>query len=41
MAGSAWSFLFTPVLIGSVLIVVVALRINNLDKNRQYPKFWI
>lgn len=41
MAGSAWSFLFTPVLIGSILIVLVALFINNLDKSRQYPKFWI
>lgn len=41
MAGSGWSFLFTPVLIGAVVIVLVALLINNLDKKRRYPTFWI
>lgn len=40
MAGSSWSFLLNPVLIGSMMIVVVALLINNLDAQRQYPKFW-
>ncbi|BFT75006.1 HPP family protein [Paenibacillus sp. P36] len=40
LSGSSWSFLITPVLIGSVLIVVVALIINNLDKKRRYPTFW-
>jgi len=41
MAGSSWSFLLNPVLIGSILIVVIALVINNLDHNRQYPKYWL
>ncbi|QGR00200.1 HPP family protein [Paenibacillus psychroresistens] len=41
LSGSSWSFLFEPVLIGSVLIVMVALIINNLDKKRMYPTFWI
>jgi CBS-domain-containing membrane protein len=40
MAGSGWSFLFTPVLAGSILIVGVALLINNLDRTRRYPTFW-
>jgi CBS-domain-containing membrane protein len=40
MAGSSWSFLLNPVLIGSIMIVLVALLINNLDHKRQYPKFW-
>ncbi|NHN32661.1 HPP family protein [Paenibacillus agricola] len=41
LSGSGWSFLFSPVLIGSVLIVLVALIINNLDKTRKYPTFWV
>ncbi|RED61840.1 HPP family protein [Cohnella lupini] len=40
LSGSGWSFLFAPVFIGSVLIVVLALIVNNLDKNRRYPTFW-
>ncbi|TFE23493.1 HPP family protein [Cohnella luojiensis] len=41
LSGSGWSFLIAPVLIGSVLIVLVALVINNLDKKRRYPTFWV
>jgi CBS-domain-containing membrane protein len=40
MAGSGWSFLFTPVLAGAVVIVLVALIVNNIDKKRRYPTFW-
>lgn len=36
-----WSYLFSPVLIGSMVIVVVALLINNMRKNRAYPTFWL
>lgn len=36
-----WSYLLTPVLLGSVVIVLVALIINNLSKKRKYPKFWV
>ncbi|WP_024634558.1 MULTISPECIES: HPP family protein [unclassified Paenibacillus] len=39
-AASSWSFLFTPVLIGSIIIVCVALLYNNLIKHRKYPTFW-
>jgi CBS-domain-containing membrane protein len=41
LAGSKWSFLFTPVLAGSIVIVFLALIINNFEKNRKYPTFWI
>lgn len=41
MTGSPWSFLITPVLIGSLVIVLSALFINNLDKERRYPTFWL
>ncbi|WEY98458.1 HPP family protein [Bacillus subtilis] len=37
----AWSYLVFPVLTGSVIIVILALVVNNLRKNRQYPAFWL
>ncbi|MCM3720997.1 HPP family protein [Solibacillus isronensis] len=37
----SWSYLISPVLIGSVVIVIFALLINNLRSNRNYPTFWI
>ncbi|MFC3885660.1 HPP family protein [Bacillus songklensis] len=40
-AGSGWSFLITPVLLGSIIIVLVALIVNNLDHSRRYPTFWV
>ncbi len=36
-----WAFLLTPVLVGSILLVVIAVLFNNLIKDRQYPKYWI
>ncbi|TYR80913.1 HPP family protein [Priestia megaterium] len=41
IGASSWSYLFTPVLIGAVVIVIVALIVNNLRSNRSYPTFWI
>jgi CBS-domain-containing membrane protein len=41
LAGSPWSFLLTPVLMGSLVIVLTALLINNLDEHRKYPTFWV
>ncbi|MEC1177149.1 HPP family protein [Metasolibacillus meyeri] len=37
----SWSYLFSPVLIGSTIIVIFALLINNMRSNRNYPTFWI
>jgi CBS-domain-containing membrane protein len=37
----SWSYLITPVLTGAVIIVFLALLINNLRSNRNYPTFWI
>lgn len=37
----SWSYLISPVLIGSIIIVMFALLINNLRSNRNYPTFWI
>lgn len=41
LGGYSWSYLITPVFIGSVIIVLIALILNNLRKNREYPTFWI
>lgn len=35
-----WSFLITPTLIGSIILVLVALVYNNLGEGRQYPTYW-
>lgn len=40
VGGYNWSYLVTPVLIGAVIIVIVALLINNLRSDRYYPTFW-
>ncbi|HYF92530.1 MAG TPA: HPP family protein [Symbiobacteriaceae bacterium] len=35
-----WVFLFSPVLIGSVLLVLMAVIYHNLFKSRRYPEYW-
>lgn len=35
-----WSFLITPTLIGSIVLIMVALIYNNLGKGKQYPIYW-
>ena len=41
LAGANWEFLFTPTLVGALLLVLVALFYNNLSKEQSYPVFWI
>jgi len=36
-----YSFLLTPVLAGSVTLVVVALVINNLGAGKRWPSYWL
>lgn len=42
-ASAPLSFLFTPVLLGSVVIVIVAVAwfINNARNRASYPKYWL
>ncbi|MBU7316382.1 HPP family protein [Paenibacillus oleatilyticus] len=40
MAGSAWSFLWSPVLLGSLLIVAVAWGYHRVCR-RTYPQRWL
>ena len=40
MTGAPLSFLLTPVLAGSIVIVVVAWCLNNTRHRGSYPKYW-
>lgn len=40
MSGAKLSFLIHPILLGSIVIVILALLINNISKVRKYPTFW-
>lgn len=35
-----WGFLVTPTLLGSLLLVLVALLYNNATREARYPKYW-
>lgn len=35
-----WTFLFFPVGLGAVLLVAIALVVNNLSLRRRYPLWW-
>ncbi|WP_406871196.1 HPP family protein [Thioclava sp. 'Guangxiensis'] len=35
-----WTFLLTPVLAGSVILVLIALIVNNVERNSKWPKYW-
>ena len=41
IGGAPWSFLLTPVLVGSLLLVGCALLVNNLAPGRRYPRQWL
>ncbi|WP_242678669.1 HPP family protein [Psychrobacter pygoscelis] len=49
IGGASWQFLLTPTLLGSIVLVMVALIYNNLgsdvinsneDEKRHYPTYW-
>ena len=40
LLGAQWDYLWMPTLLGSILIVIVALFYNNLSNERSYPKYW-
>jgi CBS-domain-containing membrane protein len=41
MSNAKWSFLLTPVLVGSVILVLCTVAFNNLMPGRYYPKHWL
>lgn len=38
---ASWSFIFTPVTAGALILVGIALLTNNLSPHRHYPRYWI
>lgn len=36
-----WSFLFMPVLLGALLLVLVALVVNNIGASTKWPCYWV
>lgn len=40
LIGANWSFLLTPTLIGSIILVLIALFYINIDKKQHYPSYW-
>jgi len=41
LTAPAWGFLFTPTLLGAIILVIVAVIFNNVPKERSYPKYWV
>ena len=37
---SYW-YVLSPILIGAIIMLLVALLVNNLSSNRSYPEYWI
>ncbi|MCW9709449.1 HPP family protein [Avibacterium sp. 21-586] len=40
MMGAGWEFLITPTLLGSIILVIVAIIYNNIGISRRYPTYW-
>ena len=41
LLGADWDYLVFPSLMGSIILVLVAIFYNNLHKNRAYPQYWL
>lgn len=40
-SGGEFMWIFKPVLFGAFILLLVALVINNIDKDKSYPDYWI
>jgi CBS-domain-containing membrane protein len=36
----SWQFLLFPTLVGTIIIVLIALVYNNMTRKTNYPKYW-
>jgi CBS-domain-containing membrane protein len=41
MSEADWTFLFTPVLVGSIILLFCTLIFNNIMPERSYPRHWL
>jgi CBS-domain-containing membrane protein len=39
--GQGYTFVLFPVLSGALIMLLVALAVNNLSEDRSYPRYWI
>ncbi len=39
--GQGYAFVLFPVLSGALIMLMVALAVNNLSEDRSYPRYWI
>ena len=40
LAQPGWEFLLFPTLLGSLVVIAVALLYNNATRDARYPKYW-
>ncbi|MCG9969310.1 HPP family protein [Pelotomaculum terephthalicicum JT] len=40
-SGQNFSFILAPVFIGSSILILIALLINNISSTRKYPQYWL
>ncbi|MFZ2842605.1 HPP family protein [Psychrobacter sp.] len=40
LSGVKWHFLVTPILVGALPLVLVAMIDNNIGRGRYYPCYW-
>lgn len=33
-------YIFNPIALGAVILIIIGLIVNNISPNRQYPKYW-
>ncbi|MFH7028786.1 MAG: HPP family protein [Heteroscytonema crispum UTEX LB 1556] len=41
MSHVSWSYLLTPVLVGSIVLILCTIAFNNLAQGKTYPKHWL
>lgn len=37
---ASWDFIFIPVLVGAIILVLCGVITNNFSKDKHYPKYW-
>jgi len=40
LTGQGYSFILAPIALGSMVLVLIALVVNNIAPNRSYPQYW-
>lgn len=35
-----FTYIFSPIMVGAVILVIIGLLVNNLSPNKHYPRYW-